>query len=64
MRYVIDVGSSMDDSLLEMYGGSLNLILAIAGSIVVVSICIYCLNREFIKMKGITHPTNDVTVNC
>jgi hypothetical protein len=64
MRYVIDVGSSMDDSLLEMYGGSLNLILAIVGSIVVVSICIYFLNREFIKMEGITHPTNDVTVNC
>lgn len=64
MRYVIDVGSSMDDSLLEMYGGSLNLILAIVGSIVVVSICIYFLNREFIKMEGINHPTNDDTDNC
>ena len=51
MRYFIDIDSSMDDTLLEMYGGLTNLILAIVGSIIIVSICIYLLNKEFIKQK-------------
>lgn len=47
MRYFIDIDSSMDDSLVTMYGGLLNLILAIVGSITIVSICIYFLREEF-----------------
>lgn len=51
MRYFIDVDSSMDDTLVEMYGGITNLILAIVGAIIIVSICIYFLNKEFSKLK-------------
>jgi hypothetical protein len=50
MRYVIDVDASMDDTLSEMYGGFSNLIAAITASILVVSICIYFLRKEFNKM--------------
>lgn len=50
MRYFIDVESTMNDTLLEMYGGLSNLILAIIGSIIIVSICIYFLLKEFNKM--------------
>jgi hypothetical protein len=49
MRFILDVDSSMDKSLVEIYGGWTNLILMILGSIVIVSTCIYYLNKEFIK---------------
>lgn len=51
MRYFIDIDSYMDDSLVEMYGGLSNLILVIVGSIIIVSICIYFLRKEFNKQK-------------
>ena len=51
MRYFIDIDSSMDDRLLEMYGGLSNLIMAIVGSITIVSICIYFLNKAFNNQK-------------
>lgn len=41
--------SSMDKTLVESYGGVLNLVLAITGSIVILLISIYYLNREFKK---------------
>jgi len=52
MRYFLDVDSSMDDTLVEMYGGITNLILAIVGSIIIVSICIFFLIKEFRKPAG------------
>jgi membrane protease YdiL (CAAX protease family) len=61
MRYLIDVDSAMDDSLLEMYGGSQNLTLAIVGSIVVVTICIYYLTGEFDKMQPISGSSHNGT---
>lgn len=48
-RFIFDADSSMDKSLLEMYGGLTNLILAISGSIIIASICIYFLIKEFDK---------------
>ena len=41
--------SSMDETLVESYGGALNLALAITGSILVLIICTYFLNKEFKK---------------
>lgn len=49
MRLILDIDSSMDKSLVESYGGLTYLILTILGSIVIVSTCIYYLNKEFIK---------------
>jgi len=51
---LIDVESSLDDSLLEMYGGSQKLLLAMVGSIVAVTIYIYYLTGAFNKMKPIS----------
>jgi membrane protease YdiL (CAAX protease family) len=51
LRYFIDIDASMDESLIEMYDGITNLILAILGSIIIVSICVYCLKEEFNKGK-------------
>ncbi len=51
IRLVIDVDSMMDDSLLEMYGGLTNLILAIVGSVIIVAVCIYFLRKEFERLK-------------
>ncbi len=51
MRYIIDIDSSMDKTLIESYGGLTNLILAIVGSIIIVSVCIYFLIKEFNKKK-------------
>ena len=45
-RLMFDFNSSMDKSLVETYGGWTILI-----SIVIVSICIYYLNKEFIKTE-------------
>jgi uncharacterized protein len=47
MRFILDFDSSMDKSLLELYGGLTNLILIISGSIIIASICIYFLIKEF-----------------
>jgi len=52
MRYIIDMDSSMDDTLVEMYGGLTNLILVIVGSIIIVTVCIYFLGKEFSKHKA------------
>ena len=41
----------MDKTLIESYGGLTNLILAIVGSIIIVSVCIYFLIKEFNKKK-------------
>lgn len=49
MRFIIGTDWSMDESLVEMYGGWTNLILVILGSVVVVLLSISYLNREFLK---------------
>jgi membrane protease YdiL (CAAX protease family) len=49
MRLLFDADSSMDKSLVEMYGGWTNLIVVILGSLVVVLLSISYLNREFTK---------------
>jgi uncharacterized protein len=60
MRCFIDTDSSMDDTLLEMYGGLTNLILVIVGSIIIVTICIYFLKIEFNKQKSEMATHNNV----
>lgn len=50
LRIMADIdASSMDETLVESYGGLYNLIIAIFGSILILSICIYYLRREFNK---------------
>jgi hypothetical protein len=49
MRYFVDINSHINDSLVKIYGGITNLILSIVGSIIIVSICIYFLIKEFNK---------------
>lgn len=56
MRYFVDVDSMMDETLLEMYGGLTNLILAIVGAIIIFSICIFYMNKEFNKQKKVVNP--------
>jgi membrane protease YdiL (CAAX protease family) len=51
MRFFIDIDSSMDGTLLYMYGGLTNLILAIVGSVLIVTVCIYFLRKEFERLK-------------
>ncbi|HEY5122148.1 MAG TPA: type II CAAX endopeptidase family protein [Ignavibacteria bacterium] len=51
LRYFIDTNSSMNGSLIEMYGGITNFILSIVGSIIILSICIYFLIKEFNKER-------------
>ncbi len=51
MRFFIDNDFSKDETLLEMYGGLSYLLLAIIGSILIVSVCIYFLQKEFEKIK-------------
>jgi membrane protease YdiL (CAAX protease family) len=51
MRYFIDFDSFMDDTLIEMYGGLSNLIIAIIGSIIIVAVCVYFLRKEFSKIE-------------
>lgn len=51
LRFIIDVESSMDKTLAESYGGLTNLILTIVGSIILVSLCIYFLTKEFNKIE-------------
>lgn len=47
MRSFTDIEASLDETLLETYGGAANLILAIAGSIIILLVCIYYLKKEF-----------------
>lgn len=51
MRFFVDFESIMDETLLEAYGGLTNLILAIVGSVIILSICIYLMNKEFNKKE-------------
>jgi len=51
MRFIFDADSSMNKSLVEIYGGLTNLIMLISGSIIIVSICIYFLMKEFEKER-------------
>jgi hypothetical protein len=50
-RIFMDADAAMNDSLVETYGGTGQLILAIVGSLVVIAICIYYLDKEFKKRK-------------
>ena len=49
MKFILSVDSFKDESVLEMYGGLTNLILAILGSIIIASFCVYFLIKEFNK---------------
>ena len=55
MRYFIDVNSSMNDTLIEMYGGITNLVLTIVGSVIILIFCVYYLKNEFIKNGSTQH---------
>lgn len=50
-RYFTDFDSVMNQDFLESYGGLTNLMLLIFGSLIVISICIYYLKKEFDKME-------------
>jgi uncharacterized protein len=49
LRQFIDIPSLMDESLVKIYGGSMNFILVIVGSIFIGSLCICFLINEFKK---------------
>jgi len=51
MRYYIIPNLLTDNVLLEMYGGITNLIFAVVGSLIIISICIYFLMKEFNKKE-------------
>jgi len=52
MRYFGDFDSpSMNEILIESYGGILNYILVISVSILAISVCVYYLNKEFKKRE-------------
>ncbi|WP_163708200.1 CPBP family intramembrane glutamic endopeptidase [Mangrovibacterium lignilyticum] len=48
-----------DESLVETYGGTINLILSIVGGFVVLAICFYYLNRSFGKARVTVLPVNE-----
>ncbi len=50
-RIFMDADAAMNDSLIETYGGTGKLILAIFASLVVIAICIYYLDKAFKKRK-------------
>jgi membrane protease YdiL (CAAX protease family) len=52
-KYFVDVNSLMNDSLVKIYGGVTNLILSIICSIIIVSVCIYFLIKEFNKESAL-----------
>lgn len=52
-RQFVDINSLMNDSLIKIFGGVTNLILSIVGSIIIVSICIYFLIKEFNKESAL-----------
>lgn len=49
LRYFVDIESSIDDTLVEWYGGVANLITAVGGSTIIFVVCVYYLKKEFIK---------------
>lgn len=51
MWYFVDFNSFINKSLIENYGGLMNLTLSIVGSLIIFTISIYYLRIEFIKMK-------------
>jgi uncharacterized protein len=51
MRYFIISDSLKDNILLGMYGGIMNLIFAVVGSVIILLFCFYFLNKEFNKEK-------------
>ena len=57
MRFFIDADSSMDDTLVDMYGGLTPLIVAIVGSTLIVSICIYFLEKDIALQEK--HPQSN-----
>lgn len=62
MRYFIDIDLSMNDSLVAMYGGLFNLIIAIVGSTIIISGCIYFLRKEFdLNKVQISTPNTQVS---
>jgi uncharacterized protein len=52
-KYFVDTNSLMNDSLVEIFGGVTNLILMIIGSIIIVTICICFLIKEFNKESSL-----------
>ena len=50
IRHFVDIPYLMNNSLVEIFGGIIKLILFIIGSIMIVSICIYFLIKEFNKV--------------
>lgn len=52
MKYFSDLdSSSINETLVESYGGILNLTLAIVVSVLLVCACIYYLNKKFEKKE-------------
>lgn len=47
IRYFIDINSLMNDSLDKIFGGTSNLILSVVLSIIIATLCILFLNKEF-----------------
>jgi uncharacterized protein len=47
IRYFIDINSLMNDSLNKIFGGTSNLILSVVLSIIIATLCILFLNKEF-----------------
>ena len=60
MRYLIDVDSYMNYTLLQKYGGWTNLLLAILASVLIVVVCIYYLRKEFERGKAEMAAHNNV----
>ncbi|WP_167605813.1 CPBP family intramembrane glutamic endopeptidase [Maribellus sediminis] len=48
-HFFVDDSTAMDETLVQMYGGLTNLILAIVGSIIIVLVSTYFLQKEFNK---------------
>lgn len=55
MRYFVDTKSSINDSLVDVYGGITNLIFTIAISIIILLACLYYLKNEFKKDASIQY---------
>ena len=57
MMHFINPNASMNETLIEMYGGITNLTIAIIGSVIILIVCFYFINREFVKDDSIKPPT-------
>ncbi|MDO4702454.1 CPBP family intramembrane glutamic endopeptidase [Tannerella sp.] len=51
MRFFIDVDSYMNASMVDMYGGLINLIFVILGSVLIMAACVYFLHKEFERLN-------------